>query len=50
MINTLPTSFVASSALLTKEYLRFEEDGLIRAGYMSRDEIELLRPRRDGTE
>jgi len=45
MIDTLPSSFIAASARLTKqEYLSFEEDELRRAGYLSRDEIEPRRP------
>jgi len=36
MIDTLPSSFVASSAKMTKqEYLSFEEDELRRAGYLT---------------
>lgn len=45
MIDTLPSSFIASSARLSKqEYLSFEEDELRRAGYLSSDEIEPRRP------
>jgi LemA protein len=45
MIDTLPSSFIASSARLNKqEYLSFEEDELHREGYLSRDEIEPRRP------
>lgn len=45
MINTLPSSFVASSARMTKqEYLSFEEDELRRAGYLTSEEIEPRRP------
>ena len=45
MIDTLPSSFIASFARLSKqEYLSFEEDELRRAGYLSSDEIEPHRP------
>jgi LemA protein len=45
MIDTLPSSFVASSAKMTKqEYLSFEEDELRRAGYLTSEEIEPRRP------
>lgn len=45
MIDTLPSSFIASSARLTKqEYISFEEDELRREGYLSCDEIEPRRP------
>jgi LemA protein len=45
MIDTLPSSFVASSAKMTKkEYLSFEEDELRRAGYLTSEEIEPHRP------
>jgi len=45
MIDTLPSSFIASFARLSKqEYLSFEEDELRRAGYLSSDEIEPRRP------
>ena len=45
MIDTLPSSLIASSARLTKqEYLSFEEDELRRAGYLTSAEIEPRRP------
>jgi LemA protein len=45
MIDTLPSSFVASSAGLTKQdYLSFEVDELRRAGYLTSEEIEPRRP------
>ncbi|MDD4161667.1 MAG: LemA family protein [Methanothrix sp.] len=45
MIDTLPSSFIASSARLSKqEYLSFEEDELRRAGYLTSEEIEPRRP------
>ncbi|MCX6673318.1 MAG: LemA family protein [Methanothrix sp.] len=45
MIDTLPSSFIASRARLTKqEYLSFEEDELRRSGYLGSDEIEPRRP------
>jgi LemA protein len=45
MIDTLPSSLVASSAKITKqEYLSFEEDEIRRAGYLTSEEIEPRRP------
>lgn len=45
MLDTLPSSFIASSAgMHKKEYLNFEEDELRRAGYLTSDEG--LEPRR----
>jgi LemA protein len=45
MIDTLPSSFVASSARLHKQdYLSFEEDELRRGGYLTSEEIEPRRP------
>lgn len=45
MIDTLPSSFIASRARLTKqEYLSFEEDELRRGGYLTSEEIEPRRP------
>jgi len=45
MIDTLPSSFIASSAGLHKqEYLSFEEDELRHAGYLTSEEIEPRRP------
>jgi LemA protein len=44
-IDTIPSSFVASSARLAKQdYLSFEEDELYRAGYLTSEEIEPRRP------
>jgi LemA protein len=45
MIDTLPSSFIASSARLHKQdYLSFEEDELRRGGYLTSEEIEPRRP------
>jgi LemA protein len=45
MIDTLPSSFIASSAKIKKqEYLSFEEDELRRAGYLASEEIEPRQP------
>jgi LemA protein len=46
MLDTLPSSFIASSAgMHKKEYLNFEEDELRRAGYLTSDEgLEPPRP------
>ena len=45
MIDTLPSSFIASSARLHKQdYLSFEEDELRHAGYLASGEIEPRRP------
>jgi len=45
MIDTLPSSFIASSVRLHKQdYLSFEEDELRRGGYLTSEEIEPRRP------
>jgi LemA protein len=45
MIDTLPSSFIASSARLHKQdYISFEEDELRRGGYLTSEEIEPRRP------
>jgi LemA protein len=45
MIDTFPSSFIASLARLAKQdYLSFEEDELRRAGYLTSEEIEPRRP------
>lgn len=45
MVDTLPSSFIASSAGVHKqEYLSFEEDELRDAGYLTSGEIEPRRP------